>query len=58
MEETKKIRIGTCKHNNILILQYKDNESNDAPDEKGWLCLHRETREEEIKEIINYKTTK
>ena len=48
------IRIGFCKHTSRKVLQIKDVASDDALDEKGWLCLHDETVEEEIENIIKF----
>ena len=49
------LRVGHCRHTRKPVLQYRDNYSNDAIDEKGWLCLHQETTEEEIKDILKFK---
>ena len=51
----EKLRIGICKHTGRKILQVKDENSDDAIDEKGWLCLHDESEEEEIQNLIKFK---
>jgi len=56
MEIRKEIlRIGICKHTKRKVLQIKDESQNDAIDEKGWLCLHDDTEEEEQLNILNFK---
>ena len=35
-------RAGICRHIDEMVEQVYDGVSNDAPDQKGWLCLHRE----------------
>lgn len=54
-EEEKEIRVGICRHTNRRVLQIRDEDSDDAIDEKGWLCLHDETIEEEQSNILNFK---
>ncbi len=49
------VRIGVCKHTLRKVLQVRDNASDDANDEEGWLCLHDETIEEEVINILNFK---
>ena len=49
------IRIGICKETKKKLLQIKNLSSNDAEDETGWMCLHRDTEDEEIEEILEYK---
>ena len=51
------IRVGICKETNRKVLQMKDIASDDAIDEKGWLCLHDNTIEEEMENVLkfNYK---
>ena len=51
------IRVGTCKHNQEEALQQFTNcdTDDDATDEKGWLCLHMDTRKEEKKEVKEFK---
>ncbi|NDK56729.1 hypothetical protein [Pontibacter fetidus] len=48
------IRVGICKYTSRKVLQLRDFPSNDAIDEKGWLCLHDDTEEEEIQNIIKF----
>lgn len=48
------IRVGICKHTNRRVLQIKDVASDDAIDEKGWLCLHDETVEEEVENVLKF----
>ncbi|KAF2518996.1 hypothetical protein E0W68_06985 [Flavobacterium salilacus subsp. salilacus] len=48
------IRVGVCKHTGKKVLQIKDNDSDNAIDEKGWLCLHEDSEEEEISSIIKH----
>lgn len=49
------IRIGVCRHTDRKVLQIKDACSDDAVDEIGWLCLHDETVEEEVVEMLKFK---
>lgn len=51
----KELRVGICKHTGRKILQIRDECSDDGIDEKGWMCLHDDTVEEEIKTIIKFK---
>lgn len=51
----EELRIGICKHTGRKLLQVKDENSDDAIDEKGWLCLHDESEEEEIQTLIKFK---
>lgn len=56
MNKTKGIiRIGICKHTKREVLQIKDKYEDDAIDEKGWMCLHEDTIEEEQLSILNFK---
>lgn len=49
------VRVGTCKVLNRQVLQVRDDASDDAPDEPGWLCLHDETEEEERQAIERFQ---
>ena len=43
------LRVAVCEYSKLTILQRK------FPD--GWLCLHRDTREEELEDIYNFAKT-
>lgn len=49
------LRVGICKHSGRKVMQVKDEFSDDGEDEKGWLCLHDDTVEEEIRNIIKFR---
>jgi len=52
---TNEVRIGICKHTKQKVLQIKDEHSDDAPDKKGWLCLHQDNHNDEISDILEFK---
>ena len=43
------IRAGICRYTKKEVLQYYDRTSDDAEDMRGWLCLHNDEEEEELK---------
>lgn len=48
------LRVGPCKYTKHEIVQCYDGASDDAFDEFGWLCLHDDTIEEELANIIKH----
>ena len=53
--EINDLRIGLCKHTNKPVVQQRYDGHDDGLNEKGWICLHEETEEEELENIINVK---
>jgi len=47
--ETKEYCIGVCEHTGKTVLMVFD-----LSQKENWLCLHKETREEELKEIEDF----
>ncbi len=52
------VRVGLCRHTNCSVLQCYDGFSDDAKDETGWLCLHDETIEQEVFNILKFTKEK
>lgn len=52
------IRVGICRHTKKEVLQYYDGVSDDADDMRGWLCLHNDEEEEELKRFKSKSNSK
>lgn len=48
------MRVGICRYTQRRILQVVDPDSDDAPDEEGWLCLHQDSDEEEHQQLLDF----
>ena len=49
------VRVGFCKYTNREVVQEKYHGHSDGLNEDGWICMHEDTEEEELENIIKLK---